>query len=201
MWLDFSTRFADPVPTASLSRLASEFLLQGQRLIASLDDSVFADALPTMSGSPIGAHIRHALDHFTSLLDGLESGTVDYDLRARDTDVERDRTAAIAAIHGVQRRLATASARVDRDLWVLVDSGERGSRTRSRSTAHRELQFCIAHTVHHYAIVALLLRARGIEVESGFGVAPSTQKHEARQRAEHESTMATNGESLASCAR
>ena len=189
------------MPTATLARLASEFLLQGQRLIASLDDSAYAGSLPTMSRSPIGAHIRHALDHFTSLMDGIESGTVDYDLRARDTDVERDRTAAIAAIHCVERRLATPAARIDRDLWVLVDSGERGARTRSRSTAHRELQFCIAHIVHHYAIVALLLRARGVEVEPGFGVAPSTQKHEARQQAEHDSATATNGESLASCAR
>lgn len=189
------------MPTATLARLASDFLLQGQRLIASLDESVYADALPSMSRSSIGAHMRHALDHFTSLLLGLENGTVDYDQRERDTDVERDRAAALAAIHDLQRKLVRLSARDDRDLWVLVDSGERGTRTRSRSSAHRELQFCIAHTVHHYAMVALLLRARGIDVETGFGVAPSTQKHEALQQSTQHGAPTTNGESLASCAR
>jgi uncharacterized damage-inducible protein DinB len=172
------------VPTATLARLASDFLRQGQRLVARLDDDAFCAPQPALSRSSVGAHLRHVMEHFTSLLDGTPAGLVDYDLRARDALLENDRSAAIAALHSIEQALAQDSMRRDCDLLVLVDSGERGMRTRSRSSLQRELQFCIAHTVHHYAIVALLLRARGIEVESGFGVAPSTQKHDASQREE-----------------
>ena len=145
--------------------------------------------------------MRHALDHFTSLLDGIETGVVDYDSRARNTAIECDRTAAIAAICEVERRLAEPCVRIDRELSVLVDSGERGPRARSRSTLQRELQFCIAHTVHHYAILALLLRARGIEVDAGFGVAPSTQRHEAREQHGQNEAPTAEEANLAQCAR
>jgi uncharacterized damage-inducible protein DinB len=175
------------VPTATLARLASDYLRQGQRLVARLDDAAYASPLPALSRSSVGAHLRHVMEHFTSLLDGAPTGIVDYDLRARDALLENNRSAAITALHSIDRALAQDSMRRDCELLVLVDSGECGMRTRSRSSLQRELQFCIAHTVHHYAIVALLLRARGIEVESGFGLAPSTQKHDAAQR---EETMA-----------
>jgi hypothetical protein len=41
----------------------------------------------------------------------------------------------------------------------------------------RELEFLLSHTVHHYAIVAILCRLQGIAVDDGFGVAPSTLRH------------------------
>jgi hypothetical protein len=49
-----------------------------------------------------------------------------------------------------------------------------------QSSAGRELQVLASHTTHHYALIALLLQARGIEVEPGFGVAPSTLVYRAR---------------------
>lgn len=179
-----STPFADLVPTATLARLAADFLRQGQRLVARLDDVAYCAPMASLSRSSVGAHLRHMMDHFTSLLDGAATGVVDYDIRARDPQIENDRIAAIAALHSLEHALAQDRMRRDREMQVLVDSGERGMRSRSRSSMQRELQFCIAHAVHHYAIIALLLRARGIEVEPGFGVAPSTQKHEAVQRQE-----------------
>jgi hypothetical protein len=41
----------------------------------------------------------------------------------------------------------------------------------------RELGMLLSHTVHHYALIAMLLRARGIEPPADFGVAPSTRAH------------------------
>jgi hypothetical protein len=65
-----------------------------------------------------------------------------------------------------------------RALNVLVDCGESRERVLSASTALRELQFLVSHTVHHYAVIALILRARGLEPGPDFGVAPSTLKYE-----------------------
>jgi hypothetical protein len=43
-----------------------------------------------------------------------------------------------------------------------------------RSTLARELRALASHTIHHYALVAVVLRLRGVAVPAHFGVAPST---------------------------
>ena len=50
------------------------------------------------------------------------------------------------------------------------------------SSVGRELQFLVSHTVHHYALIRLLLEDHGIYAGEEFGVAPSTLAH---QRAAH----------------
>ena len=41
----------------------------------------------------------------------------------------------------------------------------------------RELLFLISHTVHHFALIAFMLRSFGIEPGDKFGVAPSTLRY------------------------
>jgi len=45
----------------------------------------------------------------------------------------------------------------------------------------RELAFLLSHTIHHYAIVAIICRLQGLSVEDDFGIAPSTLRHRAAQ--------------------
>ena len=125
------------------------------------------------------------VDHYTCFLDGLETGSIDYDNRARDGSVETDRSAAAAAMSAVVDRLLAidVSAR-DRELAVHMDCGggpdEAG--LRGRSSVQRELQFLVSHTVHHYALVAVMLRLEGREPFDGFGVSPSTLKYQETAR-------------------
>jgi uncharacterized damage-inducible protein DinB len=42
------------------------------------------------------------------------------------------------------------------------------------TTASREIAFVIQHTIHHCALIALLLERRDIRVPASFGYAPST---------------------------
>jgi uncharacterized damage-inducible protein DinB len=43
-----------------------------------------------------------------------------------------------------------------------------------RSSVGRELAFVVSHTIHHCAVIALLLRDLGVAVPPRFGYAPST---------------------------
>ena len=45
------------------------------------------------------------------------------------------------------------------------------------SSLARELQFLTSHTIHHFAVIALILRAMDVEVDREFGVAPSTLRY------------------------
>jgi uncharacterized damage-inducible protein DinB len=145
-------------------------LTQGAQVLARLDDARYARRAQAWQAAGVGGHIRHCLDSYASFLRGVESGLIDYDCRARDERIERDRhyaqtriAAVMAALRGLRPDLSAThlQARQDSPHWAVT-------------SLERELQFLLSHTVHHFALVALLLRAQGFEVSADFGVAPST---------------------------
>src|SRR5512143_3614305 len=69
---------------------------QAARLLGKLDDDTYAGGGAGPGISPVGMHVRHVLDHYRSLLDGLATGLVDYEARHRDAPVERERSLALA---------------------------------------------------------------------------------------------------------
>jgi hypothetical protein len=71
---------------------------------------------------------------------------------------------------------------VDEDLLELpiqirLESGGSESQQWSHSTVRRELQFLLSHTVHHFALIAVLLERFEIAVPDDFGIAPSTLRY------------------------
>lgn len=129
--------------------------------------------------SSVSGHVRHNLDHVAALLRGLGAGELNYDHRDRGTDVERDRLAAMTAIVGLERELAefpwgelpqlvTLSALVAADLPP----------TRVVSSPERELAFVVSHTVHHNALIRVMVKLLGADLPADFGYAPSTVQHQ-----------------------
>jgi uncharacterized damage-inducible protein DinB len=154
-------------------------LLQGKDLLESLDQGEFTAPHAAGGGASIGAHYRHCLDHFRQLFAGLVSGVVDYDARTRESLLETDLKAAGSATETLMRsvhdlRKLDAENPLEVRCGVTYGHEEAGS---ASSTVGREMMFCISHTIHHYALIALLLRSVQREVPEGFGVAPSTLRH------------------------
>lgn len=158
-------------------------LEQGLALLERLDDRLYAGTggLPVQSG--VGSHLRHSLDFYQSFVAGVRTGRVDYNRRERDTLVASDRAYAAAKIEIIIEELyRIADLRADTPLSVSPeDADECGADVWCASTVARELQFLMSHTVHHYALVALVLRLRGFEPGDEFGVAPSTLAHWRRE--------------------
>ena len=48
----------------------------------------------------------------------------------------------------------------------------------SPSTVGREAMYAVAHAVHHYALIGIMAGIMNIKTPAGFGVAPSTLKHQ-----------------------
>jgi uncharacterized damage-inducible protein DinB len=143
-------------------------------VVAQLDDSHYrAERAREVSGS-VGGHVRHCLDHVAALVRGLENGHVDYDARVRGTAIEYRREAALAEIARLIECLQGV-ARCSPDTPVRVDVG---SPDFAPSTLARELAFISSHTIHHFALIALLLHDMGIRVPPRFGYAPSTPSPE-----------------------
>ena len=149
---------------------------QGMRLLHFIDDDVYCSDMEEVEASSVGAHMRHNLDHYSSFFVGIESGTVDYDLRERQKFLETDRQAALEMTHIICQRLAGLAEFRFSDMRISSYSHQ-GS-LQVISSLNRELDFLLGHTIHHYAIIAMLCRLQNVDVEQGFGVAPSTLRYQ-----------------------
>lgn len=157
-------------------------LAQAIDLLDGLSDPDYAEPPPAGGVAPVGPHFRHCLDFYRCLIDGLDRGEVDYDRRGRSPELEVDRRAAISALTEITHELerlpgAIASRRVRVRHDVGKEASSSSAEEWSRSSAQRELQFLLSHTVHHFALIGLLLERRGVEMPADFGVAPSTLDH------------------------
>lgn len=154
-------------------------LEQGLSLLAKIDDRLYLEAPAKIAKSGVGCHLRHCLDFYSGFLRGVEAGKIDYDLRERNELIETDRLAAAAKIEATINDLDSLPLADDRrDLLVKLEGGHaQDSSAWSFSSINRELQFLLSHTVHHYALIAMLLKLQGFEPAPDFGVAPSTLKH------------------------
>jgi hypothetical protein len=152
-----------------------EQLTRLSRVIGELDEVSYANDPGTGLSGPVGAHVRHTLDHVVALLDGLPGGVVDYDSRVRGTLVERRQDEALAEVRRLSGRLASLDAEaLTRPVRVSVVVEPVGTRAEVASTAERELLFVANHMTHHEAIMAMLMHARGRRAPVRFGFAPAT---------------------------
>ena len=160
-----------------------ELLVSAIRLLDQLDDDTYRMRQLSNRQSGIGAHLRHALDHYQCFLDGLSVDYVDYDQRLRLERLEVSRTFAQETMDGYVKRLNDSKRYpADYPLKVRMDSGTNqtdGNEGVCDSSFGRELQFLVSHTIHHFAIIKIFCQLMNIDVPEGFGVAPSTLKYQA----------------------
>ena len=152
-----------------------ELLHEMRKMIERLDDISYAMPAPGRTTGGIGGHVRHCLDHVSALLAGVQTGLCPYDRRQRGTDIETSRDAAIAAITDVMLGLLELdAATLDLEVYVETQLDPSGAMVITRSSVCREIAFLVSHTIHHNAIVAQLMQARGLSVAPRFGLAPAT---------------------------
>lgn len=156
-------------------------LQQGIDLLRGLDPALYAGR-DRRHG--VGPQFRHVIEHYEVFLAGAPEGRVDYDDRRRDARLDDDRGEALHRLTGICAALAAlAPERLGDALRIKMDCGEGCEEDPwAASTTKRELQFLLSHTVHHYALIAQLLKARGVEPAAGFGVAPSTLRYWRQQQ-------------------
>ena len=163
------------------------WLRQALRLLEQIPDGVYSAMPAGFAPHRVGGHLRHILEFYECLLDGLQSGRVDYDARRRDENVEKNPWAAMTRIRGLIDRLESTPLFHDNAILLvrMEDSQDaRGSNPFLVSSLGRELQVLSSHTIHHFALIAMTLTAHGISVDRSFGMAPSTLRHAARRSTE-----------------
>lgn len=162
------------------------WLRQALAIIEDVSDAEYSTSPASLAPHRVGGHFRHIIEFYECFLDGVESAHIDYDARKRDESIERSRTVAANRTRSIIHRIQTVPA-LKRDciVWVrMEDAGATGLQDSfMTSSIGRELQVLSSHTIHHFALIAMTLRAHGCAVDPDFGMAPSTLRYQARGEA------------------
>ncbi|MBX9599848.1 MAG: hypothetical protein K2X35_02550 [Bryobacteraceae bacterium] len=161
----------------------TRWLRQALRLLDSITDDAYTGTAAGLEPHRAGAHIRHILEFYDCFLCGMRTGHIDYDARRRDPGIERSRAEAARRIQEIIASLNSGEYEHE-DFIVMVrmegarELGMTGAWL--ASSVSRELQTLSSHTIHHFALISMTLRAQGVPVDLSFGVAPSTLNHQKR---------------------
>jgi hypothetical protein len=170
---------------SSLIRVNVLWLEQAIDLLAAIDDLQFSEVPPGFAPHKASGHLRHILEFYECFLAGLAVGRIDYDSRKRDLSIESSRLAATARVRLIISRLCEIPGD-DCAIRVNVEDTESIGLESAMlsSSVGRELQTLSSHTIHHFALIAMTLRANGVRLDPRFGMAPSTLRYQDRLKSE-----------------
>ncbi|MGM5469704.1 DinB family protein [Flavobacteriaceae bacterium LMO-SS05] len=132
----------------------------------------------TLFGATIGQHVRHILEFYQSILNGLESKVINYDNRERNILVETDTRIAIQVIDDICSKLNEDK----RDRQMILEGNfceEDGGLIQIETSFFRELAYCLEHSIHHQALIKVgLLEVKCLNfIDDTFGLAPATIRY------------------------
>ncbi len=153
-----------------LIKALTDELARGVEIISALDDFTYPK-IANGTGS-IGGQFRHNLDFVQCLLNGIRNGKIDYSQRERDLRVEENRHCAKERFTLLIKEMNDLSPELfERRMHVRSEIDDA---VWNESTAGRELEFVLSHTVHHHALIAEKMNSFGMKTPSHLGVAAST---------------------------
>lgn len=179
----------------ALYALENEMIWMNQNYIATLDQALnFLSTInqdtyvqqPSNKMSPIGAHIRHILDHFNAIINGTTRGRIDYEERNRGSLVEFNLTIAMARFNEIKQWFSQLKSQdYLQAVTIESDIGLDGVEIMTApSSLNRELMFACTHAIHHYSILKIILKdINSQECDSQFGKAASTANFEQQKEA------------------
>ena len=151
-------------------------LQRGVKLINAMDDAQYSDSSIPPYYSSIGIHMRHILDVFDCIFDGLESKKVDLSARKRNELAEKKVQFGLQYFDQVIEKLEyLKSVNLDVRVEVKDDLGL-GMITANYTLASALIQ-AHSHAIHHFASIGYIISQLGIQLpDADFGYNPTTPR-------------------------
>lgn len=153
-------------------------LNRGINLLKSINDQQYADASTAPYYSSIGIHMRHILDVFNCIFEGIESGEIDLSARQRNELAETKVMIGLNYFDQIIGQLKEISPE-DLDMMVRVkDDLGLGMITANYTLAAAFIQ-AHSHAIHHFASIGYIISQMGINLPDGdFGYNPTTPRED-----------------------
>ncbi len=160
-----------------------EILTQLKALLKQFNNEQYAKPLDVLSSNTIGKHVRHVIEFYECLLKGIHQAKVNYDKRERNLQLETDVEYTIKMIESIEA--AIEQQKTDVAICLEVEYQENVC-SEVDSTFFRELVYNIEHAIHHFAIIAIAIKASYPEIAlaKNFGIAYSTIQYQDNQCAQ-----------------
>lgn len=149
-----------------------------KNLLESVTVEDYAKPLPILFGNSLGQHIRHILELYSSVISALDTGSINYDKRKRDIEVENNPLKAIALLKKIVANLNLIKN--DLHLTLVGDYSTQNEESFTIiSSLYRELAYNLEHSIHHQALIKIGCVSMGKEhlIHKDFGVAPATIRY------------------------
>lgn len=158
--------------------IASQVIIlqQAQTYLASVTDEQYTEVISPFFMSSAGAHMRHILDHYYAIINGIGENEIDYDKRSRGGVIEKSSEAAQSSIVEIIVFLKALSAsQLQQTIKLSTEiSVEDKQIAIVNTTVAREIVFAGSHTVHHLATIKHIAQMQNVNVSGSLGIAPAT---------------------------
>lgn len=148
-------------------------------VVAGMPDGPYSQPISCLQGNSLGKHVRHIVEFFECLLEGLPTGIVNYDLRKRNLRIETETRYTLSLIASIQKQIASIQ---DGPLLLQADLGS-GIQP-FQTSVFRELAFAMDHSIHHLALIRVGIQQHFPEIplSDELGIAFSTLRYLQEQK-------------------
>lgn len=151
-------------------------LQRGIKLLNSISDEQYSDTSSPPYYSSIGAHMRHILDVFSCIFNGLASKQVDFSKRERNVLAEQQTAIGIDYFNEVIQKLHGLNPE-DFDMVITVKDDLGMGKVTMKYTLESALCQAHSHAIHHFSSIGFIINQLGLELpDNDFGYNPTTPK-------------------------
>jgi hypothetical protein len=148
-------------------------LNQLRESVVNMNDNTYADPAKIILKASVGQHVRHIIEMYFCMIEGYASGTINYDKRKRNIDIEQNRDLAVTAIDQIISQIEKPELNL-----ILENNFGSGELSHINTTYEREVHYNLEHTIHHMAIIRIKIESEPhMAVDEDYGVAYSTIQH------------------------
>lgn len=151
-------------------------LNRGIKLLESISDSEYSDTSIAPYHSSIGGHMRHILDVFDCIFDGLGQKKVDLAARKRNELVEISTETGINYFSTILEKIKTLKNTDMNQIVEVSDDLGLGTVVANYTLAAAFIQ-AHSHAIHHFASIGYIIAQLEIELpDADFGYNPTTPR-------------------------
>lgn len=153
-------------------------LNRGVKLLNSISDQQYSSTSAPPYFSSIGSHMRHILDVFSCIFNGLETKQVDFSARERNSLAEQTTEAGIQYFDLIISKLHQLSED-DFEMMISVTDDLGTGKVTANYTLGSALIQAHSHAIHHFASIGFIINRLGVELpDEDFGYNPTTPRKE-----------------------
>jgi uncharacterized damage-inducible protein DinB len=150
---------------------------RGIQLLSQITDEQYSDISIAPYYSSIGGHVRHILDVFDCVFEGIPFENINLITRKRNILVEKYTTNGIEYFEEVKLKLNRLENTNFNKIVKVTDDLGSGEIT-ANYTIEAILIQAHSHAIHHFASVGYIISQLGIKLpDDDFGFNPTTPKH------------------------